>query len=208
MRCHSRLMVSIGALVVGLMLAGRPAVAECNPDTALFADDFASMDNWGEPSEELFVKNGALFLLHNVGVVAAQIPPEGANLCVDATIVKAPKPEDSVIGVVFWLKDWENFYFMFGWSVGQVSVGRTTNGKFNTLFAVQTPAFKKGNGQTNNIELRLRPNDATLVVNGTEIKRFKGKPPEEGGWAGVIGISPDEAPATFKYDNFILSPAE
>ena len=45
-----------------------------------------------------------------------------------------------------------------------------------------------------------------IIINGTEVKRFKGVAPKDGGVIGIQAGSPDDKPATFKYDNFIVSP--
>jgi hypothetical protein len=62
MRGRSRVLAgTVLAAIFGLLLTAGPAVAGCNPDTAIFEDDFEFMDvSWGEPAEKFYVEDGAL----------------------------------------------------------------------------------------------------------------------------------------------------
>lgn len=212
MRFRSRVVVSAGvAVILGLLLAASPAFAECDPDNALFEDDFEFMDpSWGEPSDSYFVEDGALVIKGFWGQANASTKNEGANVCVDMTIVEAPAPENSPIGLVWWWENWDNYYYLFYWAdTAYVEVRRVVKGKESNVLSMETLALKKDVGQTNQIELRLKPKDATILINGTEVKRFKGKQPKGGGSIGVYASSPEDKPATYKFDNFIVStPAE
>jgi len=106
---------------------------------------------------------------------------------------------------VFWWENWQNYYAVFVWADGWIEVRRMEDGQSKTLFTQETDALKTGAGAVNNIELALQPKDATLFVNGTEVRRFKAKRPEDGGAVGLYGISPDDAPATFTFDNLIVN---
>jgi len=212
MRFRSRVVVSAGvAVILGLLLAASPAFAECDPDNALFEDDFEFLDpSWGEPADGFFVEDGALVIKGYWGQANVATRNEGANVCVDMTIVDAPVPDNSPIGLVWWWENWDNYYYLFYWAdVSYVEVRRVVKGQGETLFSFETLALKKGVGQTNQIELRLKPKDATILINGTEVKRFKGKQPKGGGSIGVYASSPEDKPATYKFDNLIVStPAE
>jgi hypothetical protein len=130
---------------------------------------------------------------------------QGANVCVDTTIVDAPQIDSSPIGIVFWWQDWENFYTMYYWADGYVEVRRVVGNAESVLFGLESLALKKGVGQTNQIELDLKAKDATILINGTEVKRFRGVQPKDGGVIGVYAISPEDKAATFTYDNLIVS---
>jgi len=73
------------------------------------------------------------------------------------------------------------------------------------VFTTETLALKKGVGETNQIELQLKPRDATIIINGTKVQRFKGIQPKDGGAVGFITTSPEDATATFKFDNLMVS---
>jgi len=209
MKFRSHVVVTAAVIaMLGLLLAASPAVADCDPDNALFEDDFEFMDpSWGEPSDAFFVEDGALVIKGFAGMANQLTKNEGANVCVDMTIVDAPVPENSPIGLVWWWESWENYYYLFYWAdVAYVEVRRVVKGKETNVLSMETLALKKGVGQTNQIELKLKPKDVTLVINGTEVKRFKGKQPQGGGQIGVYGSSPEDKPATYQFDNLIVSP--
>jgi hypothetical protein len=194
------------ALALGLALAASPAAAECNPDDALFEDEFEFLDvSWGESDDNLYVEDGALVVKEYGGIVNFSTRNDGANVCIDMTIAEAAKIPNSPIGLVFWWQDWDNYYSMFVWADGWIEVRRIVNGKQTTIFTEETLALKKGVGETNSVELDLKPKDATIFINGTKVQRFKGRQPKDGGVIGVYGISPEDAPATFTFDNFVVN---
>jgi hypothetical protein len=207
MRFRTHVLATGVVVVLGLLLVPRPAVAQCDPNTAVFEDEFEFMDpSWGDADDNFFVEDGALVIKTQREQVNFETKNQGANVCVDATIVEAPAPDNSPVGLIFWWQDWDNYYYLLNWSNGGSEIRRVLKGKDETLFSLGTLALKKGIGQTNSIELRLRPKDATVLFNGTEVKRFKGTQPQDGGVVGVIGLSPEDKPATFKFDNFVVSP--
>jgi hypothetical protein len=207
MNFRSSVVASAGvALLFGWLLA-TPVFAQCNAENAIFDDDFEFLDGtWGDADDNLYVEDGALVIKTWTGRVNFATKNDGADVCVDMTIADAPAPDNTAQGLVFWWADWDNYYYLYYWADGSMVVRRVVKGKETDLFWVTTLAIKKGVGQTNAFELKLRPKDATIIINGTEVKRFKGVQPKDGGVVGVIAGSPDDKPATFKYDNFIVSP--
>jgi hypothetical protein len=195
------------ALSLGLFLPANPALAECDPDNAIFEDDFEFLDaSWNTPSDAFFVEDGALIIKSFWGNINPQTHNEEANVCLDTTIVEAPVPDQSPIGVVWWWENWDNYYYLFYWADSDwIEVRRFVKGQPVSVASVQSLALKQGAGQTNHIELRLKPKDATLFINDTEVMRFKGKPPKGGGSIGVYASSPEDNPATFSFDNVIVS---
>jgi hypothetical protein len=211
MRSRLRAVFAVGAaMLLGLLLAANPAAAECDPDNAIFEDDFEFLDgSWGAPADSFNVEDGVLVLRSFWGQVNFQTQNEAANVCVDTTIVEAPQPDQSPIGLVWWWENWDNYYYMFYWADSSwVEVRRIVKGQPQNVVAVETLALKQGVGETNHIELQLRPKDATLFINGTQVTRFKGKPPKGGAPVGVYGVSPEDKPATWAFDNFVVSPVE
>jgi hypothetical protein len=211
MSFRSQMVTAALAVILGLLLATSPALAECDSDNAIFEDDFEFLDpSWGPPTDNIFVEDGVLVLKGFWGQTNGLTLNEAANVCVDTTIVDAPAADNSPIGLVWWWESWDNYYYLFYWSDSAwVEVRRMVKGQAQNVAALETLALKQGPGQTNHIELRLKPKDATLFVNGTEVTRFKGKPPKGGGLTGVYGTSPEDKPATFQFDNFVVStPAE
>ena len=198
------------AVIFGLLLPAGPAAAECDKNDALFEDDFEFFDpTWGNPSDILNVENGVLALKGNWTQVNLQTNNESANVCVDMTIVEAPDPYYSPIGLVWWWENLDNYYFMLYWADSPVvEIRRLIKGREQTLFSVETQALKQGLGETNHVELQLKPKDATIFINGTQVTRFKGKPPKGGAPVGVYAAAPEDKLGVFTFDNFIVSSTE
>jgi hypothetical protein len=205
--CSRALTVAVAAAF--LMFATGSASADCNPDNAIFEDDFEFMDvSWGDPEDDFFVEDGALVVKNWWEQVNFSTLNEGANVCVDITTVEAANPGYSPVGLIFWWQDWDNYYYLWTWTDGGLEVRRIFKGQSTTVFTTETLALKKGVGETNHIELQLKPKDATVFVNGTEVKRFKGVQPKGGGVVGITASSPEDAPGIFKFDNFMVSTLE
>jgi hypothetical protein len=198
------------AVIFGLLLPAGAALAECDPETALFEDDFEFHDpTWGNPSDNVRAENGVLVLKGNWWQVNYLTQNESANVCADLTIVDVPDPTVSPIGLVWWWESGDNYYYLYYWADSPlVEIRRVIKGKSQTLASLETLALKQGAGETNHFELQLRPKYATLVINGTEVTRFKGKPPKGGAPVGVIVASPEDKPGVFNFDNFVVSSAE
>jgi hypothetical protein len=178
-----------------------PALAECDPDNVIFEDDFEFFDvTWGQPSETVFVKDGGLLIKEGWGQVNFSTRADEADVCVDITILEAADLNESPATIIFWWKDWDNYYEMMYWATGGYVVDRIRNARPTRIIEyVEKDAIKKGLGQTNNFQLRLRPKDATIIANGTELARFKGQAPREGGAIGFRSY------ALSKYDNLFVS---
>jgi len=198
------------AAILGLLITASPAFAECDIDNAIFDDDFTFLDpSWGTASDTFGVEDQALVIRGNWGNVNFSTQSEAANVCADLKIVNAPDPDYSPIGLVWWWQDWDNYTYLFYWSnAAYIEVRRLVKGQSQTLLSSDTLALKTGVGETNHIEVQLRPKDATIFINGTQVTRFKGKPPKGGGSVGVYGSSPDAKPATFAFDNLVVSPPQ
>lgn len=196
------------ALGLVLAIGAGSARADCNADNAIYEDEFDFLDSsWGSPTDEINVEDGALVIHGNYGLVNLSTNAETADVCVDMTIVDAPVADSSPIGLVWWWQNWDNYYYLFYWADSDgLEIRRVVNGKSQSVAGVQTLALKKGVGQTNHLELQLRPKDATVFINGTQVARFKGKPPQGGAPVGVYALSPEDKPATFSYDNLVVSP--
>ena len=208
MRFRSRVVVTAGvAVILGLLLAASPAFADCDPDNTIFEDGFEFLDpSWGAQADNFYVEDGVLVLKSFWGQANTLTQNEAANVCVDMTIVEASAPDNSPIGLVWWWENWDNYYYLFYWADSAwVEVRRIVKGQAQNVTAVETLALKQGAGQTNHVELRLKPKDATLFINGTEVTRFKGKPPKGGGSIGVYGVSPEDKPGTWSFDNLVVS---
>ncbi len=206
----SRLGILCCALIAagfGLVFATSPASAACDPAKALVSDDFEDFldPSWGDADQYVELADGVLLMKIPSGRLNLSSKSDLANVCVDAAIKTAKDEKTTWVGLMFWFQDANNYYFVQVWDYGYAQVARVLNGKSFAVFAAEVPDLKKGLGQANNIELRLGAKDATLVINGAVVKRFKGVPPKGGSWIGVMGGAPENDPATFTFDNFVVT---
>jgi len=204
MRLRSRVAVLTAALVALSFLAFTgPALAQCDPDNVIFEDDFEFFDaSWGTPSDTVYVEDGALIIKEGWGQVNFSTRVDEADVCIDITIVEPDQGDVDIspASIIFWWQDWDNYYEMLYWATGGYAVDRIRKGKATRVVEYrETDALKQGLGQTNSFQLRLRPKDATLFINGDEQVRFKGQAPKEG---GVIGF---RSWGLSKFDNFFVS---
>jgi hypothetical protein len=208
--CLPRTAGPLAAVVLGLLLAAGPAVAACNREDAAFEDDFEFLDpSWGAAAGELSVASGVLVLKPTKGHWR-WLPSEAGlyddvTICVDAAVVETTNLDYTPIGVLFWFEDFDNFYKFNYWPSGGFSVDRVTRGQWLYPFPYsETLALKTGLGKVNQIEIRLKGKQATILINGTQVAQLKGTPPKRGSKVGLVGASPDEAAATLNFDNFLL----
>jgi hypothetical protein len=199
------------AAMLGLLLAASPASAACDSETALFEDDFEFLDgSWAQPTEQIYVEDGVL-VLKDWGQVNLQTWSVAADVCVDATIVEAPDPDVSPVQLIFWWEDWENYHRLLYWAHGYLEVRRLVKGKELSIYSSPdvTAALKQGTGETNQIELQLRPKEIKVFVNGTQVTRLKAKPPKEGGAIGFSAWGSEGKPMVATFDDLVVSePAE
>jgi hypothetical protein len=205
MGASSRRFAGLAVVLFALSLS-TSVFAACDPENALYEDDFEFLDvSWGAADDSILVEDGTLLIKGSGGLVNLETKTEGAAVCVDVSVEEAAEVPSSPAGVVFWWQDWKNYYAVFIWADGWLEVRRMDDGKSQTLFTQQSEALNTGAGATNSIELSLQPKDTTLSVNAQEVRRFKAKRPKDGGAVGLYGISPDNAPAEFRFDNLIVN---
>jgi hypothetical protein len=207
--CSSAGAVVGAAAVLGLLLAASSASAACDPDTALFADDFEFLDaSWTQPTDQIHVDDGVL-VLKDWGQVNLQTWSVAADVCSDATIVEAPDPDFSPAVIIFWWTDWENYYRLMYWAHGYLEIRRLVKGKELTIYISPdiTPSLKQGIGETNHIELELRPKEMKVFVNGAQVTRLKAKPPKDGGAIGFSAWGPEGKPMVATFDNLVVNEA-
>ena len=211
MRVRSGDLTSAVIVVFGLAIAG-PAAAACDSANALFEDNFESLDPvWGAADNGMSAKDGSLVLKPAAGYWRF-VPSESdlyqdVSVCVDATIAATPKEDGaSSLGILFWFADFNNLYIFEYYATGGFDVERLSKGKW--LLPVpytENPAIKKGAGQTNQMEVKMKGKQATIFINGTQVAQFKGVAPPDGGKVGLAAQSPAEGVATYKFQNFIVS---
>jgi hypothetical protein len=177
------------------------AASACQKHTApVFEDNFKNADpGWGQPDNVAAFTPQGLVLTPPVSGSAwrsnANLSMARGDWCVQVinpTNLPTPADEDAVgsVGVWFWGKDLQNFYTATVTLDGNASVDRLNRGLWQIVVApVAAPSVKTAPGAMNEIEIVTNGNNAAFYVNGTLITNVTGRPPANGGPAGIYGES-------------------
>ena len=157
---------------ISLSLAGK-AIA-CKGSQVLFEDNFSTLDpGWGHASENLSVSDGKLIMkpAENAGVSAINQANifDDVDACVTVTMAKSDDPTTSSSGLVFWVKDFGDYYYLYTMN-GAFTVARWVGGRWlYPVSATENAAIKKGVGEANNLRVVTNGNEAKIYINDTEM---------------------------------------
>ena len=194
------------------LLASTAGATACQGANVLYSDDFVSADPaWGE-YEKQKIEEGVLRLLPDTnGGFAVQNQTgffEDFDVCVDL-VQKNEDPTTGYAGILFWGVDYDNFYTLDVATNGYVRVSRKQNQRWLTPVSwTQTENIIKPGTEVNQLRIVAKGNEATLFVNGKEVKSFKGQPPQGGSLIGVYAASPKESTGIYDFDNFKVTAVE
>jgi hypothetical protein len=197
------LAVTTAALAAAMiMLCGTAGIAlACQKHTApVFQDDFKNADpGWGQPDNVAAFTQQGLVLTPPVSGSAwrnnANVSMAQGDWCVQVispTSLPTPADEDTVgsVGIWFWGSDLQNFYTATITLDGNASVDRLNHGIWQAVVTPTTaPSVNTSPGATNEIEIVTDGNKAAFFVNGTLVTSLTGRPPANGGPAGVYAES-------------------
>jgi hypothetical protein len=176
----------------------------------LFEDKFTSLDpSWGAPGPIMDVKDGKLIITPTINTSQtilnqANVLPNDAEGSFAMTFVKAPAPTWGS-GLVFWAKDYNEYYAILMNAEGWFAVQRYVAGRYLLPVAWrESDAIKKGEGALNQIKVVTKGNKATVVVNGKEVITFSGQPPAGGSLIGFKVASGPEGANSVAFSNFQL----
>jgi hypothetical protein len=190
--------------------AGAPA--QMCPGQVVFEDDFQNMDRaWGPRDQNAFVTPN-----HAFGLAAGANRTNGrinwtsryrdVDVCVNAFASIYKDPSD-LGGLLFWGDGNNDNYFFAVTADGHFSVLRFQNGQRPSQLIpwTATSALKLGKSVPNALEVSLRGNQATIIINGTVVGSFAGVPPEKGGLIG-LQVAASHATAWGFYHLVVSSP--
>jgi hypothetical protein len=176
----------------------------------LFEDKFTSLDpSWGAPGPIMDVKEGKLII--TPGKDTSQTILNQANVISNdmegsfaMTFVKAPAPSWGS-GLVFWAKDYNEYYAVLVNGGGWFAVQRLIAGRYLLPVAWrESDAIKKGEGAENQVKVVTKGNQATVFINGKEVVSFSGQPPQGGTLIGFKVASGPEGSNSVAFSNFQL----
>ena len=199
--------VAILAMAMSVVLV---AVTACLAANVLFEDKFTSLDpSWGAPGPTMDVKDGKLIITpekNNILTILnqANVYPNDMEASFAMTFVKVQTPTWGS-GLVFWAKDYNEYYALVVNTEGFFAVQRGVAGR--SLLPVawrQSDALKKGEGAENQFKVVTKGNKAAISINGKEVVSFSGQPPQGGTLIGFKVASGPEGVNSVAFSNFQL----
>ena len=199
--------VAILAMAMSVVLV---AVTACLAANVLFEDKFTSLDpSWGAPGPTMDVKDGKLIITpekNNILTILnqANVYPNDMEASFAMTFVKVQTPTWGS-GLVFWAKDYNEYYALMINTEGFFAVQRGVAGR--SLLPVawrQFDTLKKGEGAENQFKVVTKGNKATISINGKEAVSFSGQPPQGGTLIGFKVASGPEGVNSVAFSNFQL----
>jgi hypothetical protein len=187
------------------------ALNVCLAATVLFEDKFTTLDPaWGAPSDTLDVRDGKLVITPEKNTTQTIINqgnllPNDVDASFNLTFVKANAPTWGS-GLVFWAKDYDEYYTFLLNSQGWFGVQRHVSNRYLLPVAWrQSEAIKKGEGADNLVRVVTHGKQATIFINGKEVIRVGGQPPEGGSLIGFKAASGPEGTNTVAFSNLQVS---
>jgi hypothetical protein len=204
----------LAAVLAGCLAlsAGTGEAIACQGSTTLFEDDFSFADPaWGG-YDGTVIENGALTINLDPDIWYALENQAGFydafDFCVDV-VQRHDDPSQAWGSILFWGIDYDNFYTFDVATNGFVRVSRLQNGRWLTPVGwTETTGVVNPGILTNQLRVVAKGNVATVYVNGTEVAKFRGQPPEGGGLIGVFGYSPPASGASYEFRNFVVTSAD
>ena len=198
----------ICALIALLLLSVVPSAPA---GEVLYEDNFINLDpSWGPATEVLSVKDGKLTL--KPGLNTTQSVLNQSNVFVDADIsidVTMSAGDTNVLGgldvpggLIFWAKDYDNFYCLCINAIGSFKISHYVTGQWLTpVNWTENEAINKGVGQVNRLRVATKGGAATAYVNEKQIVTIKGQPPQGGSRVGISGGSTKNSQNTWQFAN-------
>lgn len=201
------------AKVAALMMAMAVVVLAVTASLAgkvLFEDKFTSLDpSWGAPGPLMDAKAGKLLITPEVNTSQTvlnqgNVFPNDGEGSFAMTFVKAPAPTWGS-GLVFWAKDYNEYYAVLINPEGWFAVQRYIAGRYLLPVAWrESDAIKKGEGVENQVKVVTKANKATVFINGKEVISLSGQPPQGGTLIGFKVASGPEGSNSVAFSNFQL----
>lgn len=201
-----RKMATLAMTMAVILLAVTASLAS----KVLFEDKFTSLDPaWGAPGPVMNVKDGKLIITPEMNTTQtvmnqANVFPNDSEGSFAMTFVKAPAPGWGS-GLVFWARDYNEYYTVLINAEGWFAVQRYVAGRYLLPVAWrESDAIKQGEGAENQIKVVTKGDKATVFINGKEIISLSGQPPQGGTLVGFKVASGPEGSNSVAFSNFQL----
>lgn len=186
------------------------AVTASLASKVLFEDKFTALDPaWGAAGPMMDVKDGKLIITPEMNSTQtvlnqANVFPNDAEASFAMTFVKAPAPSWGS-GLVFWARDYNEYYAVLLNPEGWFAVQRYVAGRYLLPVAWrESKVIKQGEGAENQIKVVTKGNKAAVFINGNEVISLSGQPPQGGTLIGFKVASGPEGSNSVAFSNFQL----
>ena len=211
-----QLLRRLGWLVLLAEFAGSGAALGCAPAaTTIFADDFKDdSGGWDLSGGRLKFGPDGLAATIPAGSLVVQalnltFDIRDASLCV-ASVMPAGRDPLPSQGIIFWATDYRNFYLAQTDTNRKIYIYRRVNAVWNKLYDAEVPGLKTEAGAVNELGVELRDGTVTVSVNGAQVRRFRGLPPDGASRFGLFMQTADpvkaDAGAVFLFKDFAANP--
>jgi glucose/mannose transport system substrate-binding protein len=169
----------------------------------LYEDNFTNLDpSWGTPGEILSVREGKLVLKPALNTTQSVL--NQSNVFDDADVelqITLSNGDPGVPGgLVFWAKDYSNFYCFCIDANGSFKISHFVIDRWlNPVGWTQSDSINKGIGQTNKLRVVTKGRQATAYINDKEVITISGQPPQGGGCVGISGGSAQDSQNTWEF---------
>jgi hypothetical protein len=182
------------------------------PGNVVFEDDFRKMDlAWGRGDKNTFVTPNHAFGLaaiadHLNGRFNESSRYADVDICVNAFVSIAADPT-TMGGLLFWGDSDNDNYFLAITADGRFGVYHLRNSTVadKPIPLTTTSALKTGKSIPNAIEISLRGNQGTVIINGQTVGSFTGQPPTKGGYIGLQMAAATASAAAWGFYHLVVA---
>jgi hypothetical protein len=198
----------------------------CGGSSVILDENFQKRES-GWPDANDFISYGpagAVLKIPNQSsypVLNFHYTSDGAGLCATAIwpsfdAKATANPSDGTIprpsiAIIFWAKDYENYYRASLNTVGDFIVSRVIANTFRMLTSGPSGDDKHLDfvdlkpGGKNELEVQISGAAATFFINGKRVAEFGGQPPAGGGFVGFSGSNTTDEAVTFTFPKFRIA---
>lgn len=195
--------------VIALLLS--PLLQSAIAGEVLYQDNFANLDpGWGRPSEILNAKDGKLTLKPALNTTQSVLNQSNAfhdaDIGVDVAMSTADENAGGGLdvpgGLIFWAKDYSNFYCLCINGIGSFKISHYLDGQWLTPVSwTENEAINKGAQQVNRLRIVTKGGEATAYINDKQVASIKDQPPQSECRVGLSGGSAKDTQNTWQFAN-------
>jgi len=200
--CAAKLLVLAACLTLVT-----PALA-CKGRKTLFSDDFREVDaSWAIEGDAISVDDGRAKIKANPDagyrVLYGGALFDDADMCVTIRMPNdVAQPAKASAGIIFWARDYSNYYVFEMAANGLVTLQRLVRGAWIDIIDWRPiEGLSTGSGARNVLRVTTSGNLITTYVNDTKIGSVRGQPPEGGGKIGLRSESEEAKRDAWKFSD-------